>query len=1028
MPSDIKRQVRGIFVTPAGDPVTNKTLTFFRSRRVVTPAGSSTVVDEPFFATTDGTGLLDKEMFAGNYLVLVKLSDVDRYFNLAVPDEAGPHNPADLVDTGPVDDSILTQVQQLVLKARAWAENPEDVEVDPTNYPDEYSALHWAAKSLEGATLSADAATDSANSATAAANSATQAEQAKTDTENLLGTKVSKTGDTMTGELVVDTEGVGGSAESAIHIKGTNTASARMTFERFGNRGAVDVVGSNLRLTGIGDGSSATDGGISFRTEDENGVQTEIGQFEHNDVSLRSNLLQGFQEKLLVTPAAYGASTAKSSAANDAYFADMETQLGNRIVDLMGTAWPVTHVPDLPGADNGFFKVENEEGAVDILHPAGRTMSKTSIPLTYGITNSAWAQDNACWDDGMQEGYGLFSENNNHGIEDGSARAICMRSRDGLNWTREELDFGFPCVVFAHRVYGGCQMAIVRDESDGPSQGKVHMFVRQLAQRVEIDSLENVNGTNIFRFYKNDMVDAGRPLMLYETAEVQFNGLPSDFGGLDLDEGVFACSFRSGNRYEFRSASNFTSQETITGTFEANILQSDWFEVTFDAGRTFGEEVEFVGGGSGEPVIVHGISMLHDGGDAALSTDQASMGNFFCGISGNQFNAAVAYVTNIVDENAKGNVEWVTEIPGAAAALTEVTVQTFPDSDKICGFSRTQDANGGQTVPALFFTSPSATAAGIGTVTTSNLPLGAYEESPISIQQMDGNIYAFGSLERNGDDQQGERRMMLMRADIDDAFADGADAFEHILVEKAEYRNQTLGGGATGVGVPSLTRWGRNGKTLAAFWNREINPNNPYVGGVDTVTQIVATKLTFERNLMDLMGPEQIAWGHVPAPQWKLRLRGLPATADGQTLLWEIIDEESAPVSYDQATGVLTYMVSGEFRVGLQMSYEPNVGTNFVSLRNAADDAYLNEGQLLAVDYGRTVQAYFDGSGNVIPADELVGGETLKAIYKRQSAAYSSCRIKVKAGDTMQFKLNASGGCTNSTVRNFAEIELLEMF
>ncbi len=146
MPSDIKRQVRGIFVTPAGEPVTNKTLTFFRSRRVVTPAGDSTVVDEPFFATTDGTGLLDKEMLAGNYMVMVKLSDVDRYFNMAVPDEPGPHNPVDLLDYADPGDPVLTQVQQLVLKARAWAENPEDVEVDPTGYPGEYSAKHYSKK------------------------------------------------------------------------------------------------------------------------------------------------------------------------------------------------------------------------------------------------------------------------------------------------------------------------------------------------------------------------------------------------------------------------------------------------------------------------------------------------------------------------------------------------------------------------------------------------------------------------------------------------------------------------------------------------------------------------------------------------------------------------------------------------------------------------------------------------------------------------------------------------------------------
>ncbi|MFG6637179.1 hypothetical protein ACGYJ8_14565 [Sulfitobacter sp. 1A12126] len=125
MPSDTLRQISGTFADPSGTVYANQTLTWFRARRVVTGQGSTSVVDQPFYNQTDAAGVLNDEVMPGNYTVLASLSDGDRYFNVSVPDEAGPFNIADLLDAGPVDDSIVTQVQALVIEARTEAENAE---------------------------------------------------------------------------------------------------------------------------------------------------------------------------------------------------------------------------------------------------------------------------------------------------------------------------------------------------------------------------------------------------------------------------------------------------------------------------------------------------------------------------------------------------------------------------------------------------------------------------------------------------------------------------------------------------------------------------------------------------------------------------------------------------------------------------------------------------------------------------------------------------------------------------------------
>jgi hypothetical protein len=877
------------------------------------------------------------------------------------------------------------------------------------------NAATSASNASTSASAAATSATNAANSASSAATSASDAEQAKDDTIAALDTKVGKTGDTMTGDLIVIDE------ELATRNNGSSGASAFvgerhdvLAGEALARIRARSKDASNIRTRDFLTAEATEDHNIPGNQIGWKGVAHYVPQgasggqeaLEWSELGPRGKANGGDWENLVKTPVGWGAGVSDSAASNDTVFATMEANLGGGLVDLQGFTFPVGSVPDLPGAVRGFFEEENALGNADLSHPAGMTMLKATTNLTWGLCNSTWAQDNACWDDRMQEGYVAFSENNNHGVQDGSARVVIMRSRDGISWSREEVDLGFPCTVWGHRVYGGFQMLIVRDESGGANDGKFYLYGRQLAQRVELTGLRNIaSGDNRYRFDQGDFADEA-PLMLYETALVQFRGLPTNLGGHDLNA-EDNVAYRSSQDFEFRAPSNFSSVFDHSGIFEMNVRQSDWYHITFDGGETLGEAIESAGGGSGEPAIIHGIYMWRDGTKGGQGVDDfASRGDFFVGVSGGQFNAAVAKIRNIVDENNKGDVQWIAEIPGAASGLSEVTVQTFPDSDKACGFIRTEDENSGQTTPAAFWSSDDIDS-GIGTVTLTDLPTGAFEISPISLTragpETGTDLVAFASLERNGDDSQGTRRMVALRATEADAFASGASAFQTVLVEKSEYRNQTLSGGATGVGVPSITRWGRTGLTFAAFWNREVNTNDPYAGRLDTVTEMMATKFTFEPNEMRLMGPEHIRWGAIPAPRWRVKLRGTPAETNGSIIEWNNVDAESAPTGYD--AGVLPIPVSGRYRIHAAMSYEPNTGTNYILLRTGDDSSHF-AGQ----------ETWLAPAYNDITTDS------------RQSYGASSISVFAKGGETMAFKVNATGGITSSNVRNFVEVELLEMF
>lgn len=97
--SDVPRQITGTLRAPDGVPIKNRTLTWYRADRRTVAQGASVIVDELFRTATDGAGQVDVAVVPGHYLVLVRLADQDRYFEVGVPEGAGPALIQDLVDT-----------------------------------------------------------------------------------------------------------------------------------------------------------------------------------------------------------------------------------------------------------------------------------------------------------------------------------------------------------------------------------------------------------------------------------------------------------------------------------------------------------------------------------------------------------------------------------------------------------------------------------------------------------------------------------------------------------------------------------------------------------------------------------------------------------------------------------------------------------------------------------------------------------------------------------------------------------------
>lgn len=99
--TDIPRQLTGVFKVPTGASYANETLTWYRNPRGTGGQGGSVIADDIVQTTTDAAGAIDFSVVAGDYLVMIRLVDEDRYFRVVVPDTVGPHDVSTLVGDYP---------------------------------------------------------------------------------------------------------------------------------------------------------------------------------------------------------------------------------------------------------------------------------------------------------------------------------------------------------------------------------------------------------------------------------------------------------------------------------------------------------------------------------------------------------------------------------------------------------------------------------------------------------------------------------------------------------------------------------------------------------------------------------------------------------------------------------------------------------------------------------------------------------------------------------------------------------------
>lgn len=695
------------------------------------------------------------------------------------------------------------------------------------------------------------------------------------------------------------------------------------------------------------------------------------------------NELLSYLRTVAVSPLHYNA-VGDGETDDTAAFTALEAAHSGLTIDLLGKTYLVDAVPTGNRYRNGYFKVAGYLGDADVLFPQADTLLTAVMPLTDGAANCGWPQDK--WHVWNQQLWAIWTESTSHGLSEGDGRMVTMRSLDGLNFgCRDQFKpTAASTSAWAAGCIGGVQVAALREDANGIFR----LYARRLPQRVELtDVIRTTSGEDYFYILHED-IDVPEGMTFVEGQTAIFTSV-DPVGGLTIS-GEYQVELVNDERIRFTRTGMPAASSTAVGGGEFAILipESGWQTIAI-GGVSLGAAIASFGGSpfSGAPTVIQSVAWA-PGGDGKAGT-------FYCGASGNGGNAAIVKVSNAFDVNGN-TIANVQEITGADADITEPTVICLSDG-RLCGFARTQDANPGQAVPAIFWTSTDD----LQTFTVTDLPLGVFEMSPISLCECGDKIVAVASLRRDGDGQKGYREIVLLVADKEAAFADGASAFEIIWIESAWNANAAFGNIATsggGVGVPSIAAI--DDKTVFLGFNSErefLDPVRPL-----TKVDIVAMKIGLgSANPVDYKGAARVAFGQVEGlGAWSGSVYGLPAVSNGGYLTFETIQEMDAPWSIDVSgtDGYFTPPMPGVYEFSLQVCYAGgSVGERYVQLVDE-NDAVIN-GLILA------------GSSAHNTTNSSYGASTFS--------------VPLRAGQKVRFKLSAANGTVDSVARSFLSIRRL---
>lgn len=129
--SDTPRALTGILRDGQGQPLPNRSITWFRVPRKVQGQGGSAIVDELFTTTTDGSGAITgTSLVPGKYQARIRLADVDRFFEVSIAEGSGAVQIQDAIDTAapPITPPLVIEAQTARDEAVAAASAASDSE------------------------------------------------------------------------------------------------------------------------------------------------------------------------------------------------------------------------------------------------------------------------------------------------------------------------------------------------------------------------------------------------------------------------------------------------------------------------------------------------------------------------------------------------------------------------------------------------------------------------------------------------------------------------------------------------------------------------------------------------------------------------------------------------------------------------------------------------------------------------------------------------------------------------------------
>jgi hypothetical protein len=607
-----------------------------------------------------------------------------------------------------------------------------------------------------------------------------------------------------------------------------------------------------------------------------------------------------------ITPETFGA-VGDGVTDDTAAFTSLRTLHPTAEFDLLDKTYRVTALPNGPFR-NGYFKIADAEGDLDLLYPARGTMPRSRINLTGQRAYSAWAQDNAhVWRDLV---YTFFSQGTEHA--NGFMNAASMVRRAGV-WrgpVQHIVDYDMPHWVSAAGVLNGVQLMFRRDD-DTPDY---KLFVRRLPARVEMtDTIRTTSGASAFRIQWADIPSGYRDAMGVRPGMVARFTSVDAVGGLTIS-GNYTVASVDATEITFTHGDAATSTATGGGEFEVTFLETVFTELNVDA-TTVGAAIQAERTGASQ-------SNLHSfapGGD--------NTGTCFVGVgrTGTTVKAGIAKLSGLL--TASPTVDWWRALSGAAADHTEPTVWRDPADGYLYGFLRSQTVG----VPPAFWWSADelATAATV----TNGSGSGYMWQSPISIVGVGDDLWALASGNRTGEGVTAgtiaaDVNIYLGRATKAAAQSLGFAAFEWFVVDRVRYANHYIGV-QNAVGVPSITA---DGRWLHLFYGEDGDGPAGNQGGAASEAHILHMKVAHGAEVGITVTDQVRDLG-----AFHLAAYGLPQVALNGYLTFENI-ESSTILCFDSATGYFTAPETGLYEFDLSVTYRVGVvGEHYCRLVNTAD-------------------------------------------------------------------------------------------